>query len=362
MEISAVGQQIFQEDTKGNLLYISIINEEMNVVESVCSTCLKGNNSKLTNVTDLDYDGISLLDKLRACVSAELEVDSNNMIQMCQSCMDTLKLSYTFRELVLESLQTLKCFEENVYLDSDSVKSGLEDIKPRILIVKDEVSNNIESKDEINEIIEQMREEAIKQEELSCKECSLTFKRRNVLQQHFIKIHNKSSFICVFCGNSFKTSFHLKEHITSHTGEKNYNCTHCEKAFPRLSSLKRHLKTHYAPPGQKTKKTPFLCTICGKNFPFSNGAARHMRTHFGVKTHECQICNKKFNQSTHLHVHMRTHSGEKPYICENCGERFTLKAGLHKHLRTRHNVEESESSQWSKSDVNISEKVLTVLS
>ncbi|KAK9888517.1 hypothetical protein WA026_000768 [Henosepilachna vigintioctopunctata] len=315
--------------------------------ESVCLSCSKINSITLTRVNDLDYDGISILEKLRDFVSPDL-VKDHKFLKICQTCKIKLNSYYKYKKSVLKSMKSLNCLEESITFKEDSEIasdeiSSMDSAKDSIIININHNFMNHENKEDINNIIEQIKTESGREQNngnkiidnLNCNQCYLSFESRYELQQHISKIH-KTDFTCMFCGNMYKTSFHLKEHITSHTGEKNYNCTNCDKAFPRLSSLKRHMKSHFAPLGQKTKKTPFLCTICGKRFPFSNGASRHMRIHFGVKTHECQICNKKFNQSTHLHVHMRTHSGEKPYVCENCGECFTLKAGLHKHLKTHH--------------------------
>ncbi|XP_044750139.1 zinc finger protein 567-like [Coccinella septempunctata] len=303
--------------------------------EDICSTCLRKNSGAI-KITDLDYDGRTFLEKLEACVFPKLEVHRENVPRICRVCITSLNLSFKFKKTATDSLRTLKYIsEKNVEYDDEEI-----DIKMESDFPNDNELDNSELDNAVLVLTKLTNGETSRNIiELNCRECSLTFREQSEYEEHMVKSHNKK-LVCELCGKPFKTYSRLKEHVASHTREKNYNCTNCNKAFSRMSSLKRHMTTHYAPPGQKSKKTPFLCTICGKNFPFSNGATRHMRIHLGIKTHECQICHKQFNQSTHLQVHMRTHSGEKPYICEICGDCFSLKAGLHKHMKTKHKQED----------------------
>lgn len=170
-----------------------------------------------------------------------------------------------------------------------------------------------------------------------CTLCTMTFGQRWLMWKHMRKVHTvDKSYQCTYCDKTYKQPHNLKEHLATHTGVKEYNCTYCDKKFHRISSQKRHIRSHEAPPGQKSKRTPFLCTICGKNFPYTNSLQRHIRIHMGIKKHECQFCHRRFNQSTHLRVHMRTHTGEKPYVCDTCGEAFSLNASLQKHISVVH--------------------------
>lgn len=296
-------------------------------------------------------------------------------MEICGECIKELRIAYQFRTVILKSQETLKQYTiqsddnfmqpkpsvlavRDIKLEDDDNKHDTvdstfdmeelivqnkdlkeEDTSSYILFnIKSEEVKDFEVSIQSDESTEKAHEKKRRKDdpddqEFKCEPCELTFNKRWKLQKHNVRVHcAEKKFECTYCGRAFKQSFHLREHLASHTGEKSYACTYCDKTFQRLSSHRRHIRSHEAPPGQKTKRTPFLCTICGKSFPFSNGVQRHMRIHLGIKRHECSVCNRKFMQSTHLHVHMRTHTGEKPYICHTCGEAFSLNASLQKHM------------------------------
>ncbi|RZB40818.1 zf-H2C2 2 domain containing protein [Asbolus verrucosus] len=330
----------------------------------MCFTCRKSDCNKFYNAQNCDSDKISYLDKLKSCVSTDLIEDDN--MEMCWLCVKHLRISYKFRATVLMSQEVLRkneelsvdlikkeadCEDIKVYInsseanymksesDSDTDCFGKSDYSSDDSSCKDiidtvnSLTKKIEKKRAKRKYNQKSKDDAL----LSCEYCGTQFSKQWQLKKHIARVHNEiRKFMCTYCNKEFKQSYHLKEHITSHTGEKNYSCPICDKKFQRLSSQRRHIKSHDAPPGHKTKRTPFLCTICGKSFPFSNGVQRHMRIHLGIKNFECSLCNRRFTQSTHLQVHMRTHTGEKPYICDTCGEKFSLKSCMLKHINNRH--------------------------
>ncbi|EFA12659.1 zinc finger protein 530 [Tribolium castaneum] len=300
----------------------------------MCFTCRKVECGQFINVRDYDTDKIFFLEKLKTCITNLVETDN---MEMCPICVKLLRISYKFHMQVLTSQDILK--RESFKDESDRIFNTSDDFE-----VKDDPDTFLSTSDDFvksdcdsdNSANKKPKRRATKKTFL-CDHCASEYPTKWQLRKHLARVHDDfRKFVCNYCGKEFKQSYHLKEHITSHTGEKNYSCPICEKTFQRLSSQRRHVKSHDAPPGHKTKRTPFLCTICGKSFPFSNGVQRHMRIHLGIKNFECSFCNRRFTQSTHLHVHMRTHTGEKPYICDTCGEKFSLKSCLLKHISTRH--------------------------
>ncbi|XP_044267050.1 gastrula zinc finger protein XlCGF7.1-like [Tribolium madens] len=294
----------------------------------ICFTCRKIDHKKYSNVRDFDTDMISYLEKLKTCVTTNLiETDS---MEMCPLCIKYLRISYKFHMQVLTSQDLLQ---------RDAIKEEFDESENYVKSDCDSDFDGFAKSDSVSKkrTKRNTKKSPTSNEKFRCDHCATEYSKNWQLRKHLTRVHNDfRKFICNYCGKEFKQSYHLKEHITSHTGEKNYSCPICEKKFQRLSSQRRHIKSHDAPPGHKTKRTPFLCTICGKSFPFSNGVQRHMRIHLGIKNFECTWCNRRFTQSTHLQVHMRTHTGEKPYICDTCGEKFSLKSCLLKHKNTRH--------------------------
>ncbi|KAJ3654843.1 hypothetical protein Zmor_014001 [Zophobas morio] len=322
----------------------------------VCFTCRKNDSKKFYNIQNYDTDKISYLDKLKTCITPDL-IENDDM-EMCGLCVKHLRICYKFRLTVLTSQEYLRNndgSEELIKKEDvcDDFKFALSDsdlqyVKSESDCDDDFVNSDNYSSDDSSskDIVSSLPKRHKKRkhhtkvsgdEIFTCEYCVAQFGKNWQLRKHLTRVHNEvRKFVCSYCSKEFKQAYHLKEHITSHTGEKNYTCPICEKKFQRQSSQRRHIKSHDAPPGHKTKRTPFLCTICGKSFPFSNGVQRHMRIHFGIKNFECKLCNRRFTQSTHLQVHMRTHTGEKPYICETCGEKFSLKSCMLKHINNRH--------------------------
>lgn len=70
---------------------------------------------------------------------------------------------------------------------------------------------------------------------------------------------SKKTYECRECNKLFKKSEHYKTHMTIHSGEKKYACEYCPKRFSRSYTLIYHRRIH-------TKEKPYKCNICSKTF------------------------------------------------------------------------------------------------
>ncbi|XP_043840661.1 zinc finger protein 286A-like isoform X1 [Dromiciops gliroides] len=159
-----------------------------------------------------------------------------------------------------------------------------------------------------------------------CNTCGQGFKRSSDLIKHEKMHSGEKPYECNECGKAFSWSSALIQHQRIHTGEKPYECKECGKAFGWSSELIRHQRIH-------TGERPYECSECGKAFVRSSALIQHQRIHTGEKPYECNVCGKTFRHRPTLVYHQGIHTGEKPYGCSVCGKAFTQSTTLIEHRR-----------------------------
>ncbi|XP_078009912.1 uncharacterized protein LOC110214195 isoform X2 [Phascolarctos cinereus] len=159
-----------------------------------------------------------------------------------------------------------------------------------------------------------------------CDTCGQGFKRNSDLMKHEKMHSGEKPYECNECGKAFSWSSALIQHQRIHTGEKPYECKECGKAFGWSSELIRHQRIH-------TGERPYECSECGKAFVRSSALIQHQRIHTGEKPYECNVCGKTFRHRPTLVYHQGIHTGEKPYGCSVCGKAFTQSTTLIEHRR-----------------------------
>ncbi|XP_074120620.1 uncharacterized protein LOC141540439 [Sminthopsis crassicaudata] len=159
-----------------------------------------------------------------------------------------------------------------------------------------------------------------------CGTCGQGFKRSSDLIKHEKMHSGEKPYECSECGKAFSWSSALIQHQRTHTGEKPYECKECGKAFGWSSELIRHQRIH-------TGERPYECHECGKAFVRSSALIQHQRIHTGEKPYECNVCGKTFRHRPTLVYHQGIHTGEKPYGCSVCGKAFTQSTTLIEHRR-----------------------------
>ncbi|KAF7662371.1 hypothetical protein LDENG_00237290 [Lucifuga dentata] len=160
-----------------------------------------------------------------------------------------------------------------------------------------------------------------------CRHCGVTFKDKEVLEEHMKRHVKEKRFSCPDCGKRFINESYVQVHQRIHTGEKPFLCSQCGKGFFTASSLKLHEMQH-------SGERPFSCEICGKTFRMNSYLTAHYQTHLKERPFCCSICGKGYSRAEELKVHTRLHTGERPYQCGECGKSFIYRQGLRQHQRT----------------------------
>ncbi|XP_055677673.1 zinc finger protein 506-like isoform X2 [Lutzomyia longipalpis] len=110
---------------------------------------------------------------------------------------------------------------------------------------------------------------------------------------------------------------------------KNYNkphtCPICGKVL--IGNLKIHLTSH-------SDEKPFECAHCWKAFKNKSSLRGHIISHLTDQPYKCSICHQQFPTKTRFDIHTRTHTGEKPYLCPICGKGMSRKIDLNVHIST----------------------------
>ena len=136
-----------------------------------------------------------------------------------------------------------------------------------------------------------------------CDKCGIVYKRKESLQVHMMKEHEKVKFTCPTCSKPFDTRYEvLKHERIAHSTDQKYECKYCGKRFGNGACLNKHLISHEDP-----------------KFP-------------------CRHYPKVLKKAKALEAHERYHTGEKPFKCSLCENSFVNKDRLSQHMRGAHKI------------------------
>jgi KRAB domain-containing zinc finger protein len=175
-----------------------------------------------------------------------------------------------------------------------------------------------------------------------CINCSETFRSRELLHRHSMKVHNrgvigsieysKSSIKCEYCGKKFSAE-RIQAHLSLHVNPK-IVCDSCGDLFRTRQGLERHIASKH----QSERK--FTCAACGKSFKKLQILKTHEETHNPIKIYvKCEMCCTML-QMKYLKNHMEIRHGnryrEKRLTCGECGKAFRYQKQLDKHIDQVH--------------------------
>eukprot|EP00092_Neocalanus_flemingeri_P029795 GFUD01032349.1.p1 GENE.GFUD01032349.1~~GFUD01032349.1.p1 ORF type:complete len:823 (+),score=166.44 GFUD01032349.1:67-2535(+) len=174
-----------------------------------------------------------------------------------------------------------------------------------------------------------------------CSFCSLSFKKRTLLNQHNFRVHEvqlDSEYACNQCGVRCANLPGLKAHTRAHL-TKRFLCGSCNKSFLVLSQLKDHVDKGVCLLENRQ------CSVCKKIFSGKHHLDLHMRLHTNTKPHPCNICEKTFTQKRSLKEHLLTHDTVRHFECQHCSKKFVQKNHLKYHVASQHFETDTEISK-----------------
>ncbi|XP_058814622.1 zinc finger protein 678-like [Topomyia yanbarensis] len=164
-------------------------------------------------------------------------------------------------------------------------------------------------------------------EDQICAVCDREFRSLEELKSHVNEGHDEH-----LKRNNQPTNINVIREI----GRKVFPCTICEnKVFKKRSLLERHFMIH-------TKQKPFMCDTCGKSFNQKSSLKKHLLTHSKVQKYVCLLCGLKFSQKVNLRVHtVRVHPKRNASLgerlpCPYCPCLFKKLGSLNAHKTKMH--------------------------
>ena len=140
-----------------------------------------------------------------------------------------------------------------------------------------------------------------------CDTCGLFFRQRHILQSHIKHVHTNPSLIEKKFkhdkpdkyGKCFENHSSLMFQI-----EKTFECKQCTKTFKSKNLLERHVKRVHDKTGEKIE-----CSKCDKTFTAVEYLRKHMKIHQFGRQYLCSQCGLAYTYSNHLKRHVdKAHS------------------------------------------------------
>lgn len=143
---------------------------------------------------------------------------------------------------------------------------------------------------------------------------------------------------CDKCEMTFKTKQLLEQHVIVHiplSERERHVCHICDQIYLSKTGLRYHyVKIHGVPLPREYKHE---CLICGEKFIHKNDYFVHLESHVSPEQRilfNCDKCDKTFVRKSHLNLHYQTHG--KRYKCYKCNKSFATKNNITVHRRIFH--------------------------
>ncbi|XP_054276999.1 zinc finger protein 267-like isoform X3 [Macrosteles quadrilineatus] len=165
-----------------------------------------------------------------------------------------------------------------------------------------------------------------------CRNCSVTFKNHNDLENHFF---SHEAFLCVSCKKQFYCKHDLYQHKKTNSlckgkrAHPGYKCRLCKSKFVKKLSLDEHLRQKH-PTGESTT---YPCIVCKKISKSSTDYNYHMKTtHIVSISFECEICHKIEHGPEQLKNHIQNTHIKGSQCCPMCTKTFANERMLKAHM------------------------------
>ncbi|XP_053605979.1 zinc finger protein 16-like [Plodia interpunctella] len=205
-----------------------------------------------------------------------------------------------------------------------------------------------------------------------CKDCSRTFSKHSILQQHIATVH---TFVCATCKKQFPSKKELQMHQITHKSESPpYDCQTCKQPIQTVDDCEDHIDQHCS--------MTYSCPICNEAIPDKNEATDHLTKHFGEVpmdtipesnieiTEEssidllggilCCFCSVIHKTRAEFDMHFAEHHPDKDivYSCNICGKQYDKYHSFGDHCYYHYSKDRFECDECDKSFSRLSSLVL----
>ncbi|XP_065082094.1 zinc finger protein 431-like [Ochlerotatus camptorhynchus] len=162
-----------------------------------------------------------------------------------------------------------------------------------------------------------------------CDTCSMTFKRKDIRDNHQRSHKNEYHFSCNLCDKKFKDSAALRRHRIEVHDKVRHSCDHCGYVCLTRSKLRDHIE------GIHGIQSRFVCAVCIFTTDSQENLDTHKLRHSNPKDMECGTCLGVYRSTAELTDHLCI-TYRDDYVC--CNRDFRNHYQYNKHKLTKHDV------------------------
>lgn len=343
--------------------------------ETSCRVCLIS-EVETRSIFEVHEDR-PLSDIIKEWTGVKIEPDDGLTKQICENCRTKVIELTEFRQLCINSDDTLRyniLLDDNkegsvgefiVEVEEEHLQTFEEIIEETIeaepdavvveFVVAEETEEYVESEnenesglknddDEITAKMKEVHAEKESRKKHPCPHCDKTFQYPSKVQRHIQAVHKdplkqKKVIIkkhpCSVCNKFFISQFKVRRHMRLHENEletglqkrwtKGFKrCSECDLKFHAQTTFDRHkLICDLVPSSriERTKGHKYVCVICLKNFETHETMYEHMKCHASMKSFSCRLCDfRKTKAIRDIRKHGRNHNENVAYQCSVCNK------------------------------------------
>lgn len=257
---------------------------------------------------------------------------------ICADCMDKVKQTIYFKELVLKSYDYLRNYlnESSMIKTENEIDLNEVDLIPELVQVPGYTQNDLLDENTDEELTDKHEDKCDGESEIE-EDLYIVKKAKKV----------NGRYKCDLCEKTLADRRTFLLHIRLHLGKNLKHCDICARRFAKQNHLDRHKTTHFRehlkeqnPLSERTKRTRIKCSpkysnqyphetvseekpVEKKSIPIDEEETQLLNSAKEVNGRlQCPICPKTLSQRKVLKLHIRSHVGKNLLHCKICGRGF----------------------------------------
>ncbi|XP_037876911.1 zinc finger protein 235 isoform X1 [Bombyx mori] len=286
-------------------------------MDATCRLCLSVKNEN-TTIIHKKHD---VLMKISKCFSLKITLNKSLPNRACFSCIKKINEIHNFYTKVIENEKKL------LYHNS-----------------RDQLSNSVQTANEMQDVNIEYRNENIFCETESNDNTEMQLKQENLLSTtiypNSFQITKKDfDFHCSLCLKSFQRPSLLLEHRVHCIDEK----SNIELDIDKYDqSTNKQLVDNKAEKENATKilKEKYETKMTNSNLDNSKCDEKYSIVSSGDQfKFKCNLCEKSFNTKKAVVRHIVSHTNERPFVCNICGRTYKTSGEILRHKRIHKSAE-----------------------